>query len=349
MKSIYIVIMVMIIYSLKFSEQNKPETLKEFLRSHGIYNDDNVDGYDKFGQNTWYPTLKLMKENAPIECGYNQDLYDRTVSFAVIMNRIYQFVTTTYNDRYTYVDVIMYDRLRERYSTKDKHLHLYDGFRVGVNHIIPETLTMGNFKRRLSDLFYGYPLERKKRLQLSLIWQKYKGFTYFSRLLLCCNRFWLVGEFPSTKDGYSIQENHYYDYHALRPTQSFHLVSLSLGNKALNIIHEDGGDAIKIIDFNITTHISSLCYGRHSTQLLRQISATDTCQYSQTFDTMTKSLIDLIQSFNYGFIIFTDLILVSREKNLLLIVDQNLFRTIDQEFPYKIKDVKDFFQCQRKN
>nr|XP_027196937.1 uncharacterized protein LOC113791367 [Dermatophagoides pteronyssinus] len=333
-----LMMMIMIIFQ-KFTTGITTDE-KKFYYDFGIHKNNDDYGYDQFGKKTWLPSFDLMKDYYFVECG--KDLYDQTDSFVAIMNRIYQFHSTEKE-----LFVTIYYQARERYSSNDKQLNIYGGYQTYLFNIVPHANELGRFRKRRKDIFYCLPDEVKKRLQISLIWHKYRGFNILIRLLLCCNRYWLVLELPSELNGYSITPEPitYFNYHSLRPKQDYHLISISYGDRVYNIVYEIGSYQIRMLDFNLTKHSASLCFGKDSTRSLQRIRSTEECQYNDRFDTMTHSLINFFQIFTYGFTIFSDLILVSREKDLILIVDQNLFATFNQEFIFKTRNARDFFTC----
>ena len=204
--NVLIIMIIIIIIFLTFSKQDVNKTITDnenIQRSFGIYKNDDNDGYNEFGLKTWYPTFDIMKTFTYIKCGNDSNIMDDTVSFAIIMNRIYQFKISRYPDSLAYLDVIMYKDVRQRYSTELNRLYLIDGYRACVNDIIPKFPITGNFEMRFNSLDKSYPNERKKHLTVSLIWNKSKSFILFSRLRLCCNRFWFYSAFQSEMNGKS--------------------------------------------------------------------------------------------------------------------------------------------------
>lgn len=262
---------------------------------------------------SWFP--ETFPEQNLVECGLNHDIH----GFSVIDNYLYQFEKCS---------VIIYPPPLDKHLDKNfNHLKLDNGYRFTFENIQPDWKPNYCEKAQSS----------KNKLQYLLVKQQNEILLYFLEFLSSNKSIqYHVYDFNTNTDSKSelFAADDIYEHYLLMTNgkEQFTLHN-SMGDKRFYLAR----DPLKGRD---SYQIGHIC--------IRQTDVTNKKYLAKiTVDKHCASIDSLMKTIVLSFTVNGKLLIISKEDKIVLITDVGLLHTgnDETEYPFEVKDFKDFFTC----
>ncbi|OTF70092.1 hypothetical protein BLA29_005966 [Euroglyphus maynei] len=171
------------------------------------------------------------------------------------------------------------------------------------------------------------------------------GFEWRARLMVSDYQSWMCSQHAN-----NIEMGPQFSFEYEMNDQRIRTIPISAVTRFYQISHRiDHKDFLIYINemYMDEQFFGKLCLGYQKPNSLRLIGGKEDCNYENDKATKVESLVELLKTVQYGFIAFSQLALISNEKEWVMLINRKVLTHFDHDYTYHTTKLTDFLTCDK--